>query len=117
MRFGSPSSLEWIGDFCFSGMKLRGLLVPRSVTHTGIGFFDGTNEIIVQISDGKQITFTYQQTDMIKDLKKKVSAEAGIPTSMYHLSFKGKLLDDHKLVSSYGIPPSGTVRLIRRMMV
>ena len=114
VTFGSSSSLERIGDYCFGGLRLVGFEAPPSVRHIGSIFSAGLDQIFVRAWNGKNITLECDLTDKIEDLTAKIRDEEGIQPQDQRLIFAGRQLEDGKTLLDYKIEPGNTVRLTWR---
>jgi hypothetical protein len=65
--------------------------------------------------DEKRFNLTISSKDSILDLKRKLEAESSVPANLQRLIFKGKLLEDNKLVKDYYIDDESAIHFIAKL--
>lgn len=71
--------------------------------------------IIVKTLTGKSITFQVSELHLVFELKCLIRDKEGIFTDQKHLIYKGKVLEDDRLVSDYSIIEGSVVSLVLRL--
>ena len=73
---------------------------------------DGTMQLFVKTRSGKTvISLDLVAKNTIRDVKKKITGEVGIPSDQQQLIFDDKQLEDDRTLSDYNIPPESILRL------
>ena len=66
-------------------------------------------EIKVKNVKGGEKSFVVPETQLVSDLKLLIQEEFSIPASTQKLIYKGRILDDSKILSEYSIKPNDTI--------
>ncbi|EAN32428.1 Ubiquitin family protein [Theileria parva strain Muguga] len=75
----------------------------------------GGLNISVQTMQGKTIQLQVSQNETVLDLKNKLEKEQTIPVDQQRLIFDGKLLENGKTISDYGIKENAVIQLVLRL--
>ena len=68
-------------------------------------------QIFVQMNDGKTITLDVLSSDLIEDVKNKLSDQVRFPPDQQRLTFNGQELEDGRTLPDYGVEGGSTVNL------
>ena len=71
--------------------------------------------IFVETQILKKITLEVEPTDSIETIKYKIQDKEGTSPNAYNLIFKGKRLEDNRILSDYNIQEGNTINLVLRM--
>ena len=72
-------------------------------------------QIFVHTLTGKSISLDVIETTSVKELKDKITVKEGIPENQQRLIFQGKMLENGKYLSDYGIKHESHLHLVMRL--
>eukprot|EP01125_Pyxidicula_operculata_P017221 TRINITY_DN6025_c0_g1_i1.p1 TRINITY_DN6025_c0_g1~~TRINITY_DN6025_c0_g1_i1.p1 ORF type:complete len:347 (-),score=44.52 TRINITY_DN6025_c0_g1_i1:52-1092(-) len=72
-------------------------------------------QIFAKLLTGKTITLEVDPSDTIEEVKKKIEAKEGIPSSQQRLVWAGRALSDWNTLASYNIQKESTLHIILSM--
>ena len=83
-------------------------------THT-VAMVAEPGQIFIKTINGKTITLSIQENELVADIKTKVQEKEHIPADQQILTYKGKNLENDKTLDDYNIKKGDTLHLSTRL--
>ena len=68
-------------------------------------------QISIKNLDDKTILLDVELNDTIAKIKEIISGKSDVPKNIYYLSYRGKILEDTKTISDYGITRESNLQM------
>jgi ubiquitin len=72
-------------------------------------------QLFVKTLTGKTLSIDVEEGESIEDLKEKIAAKEGVPSSQQRLIFGGQQLDSAKTIEDYDLSADSTLHLVLRL--
>ena len=83
-------------------------------THT-VAMVAEPGQIFIKTINGKTITLSIQENELVADIKTKVQEKEHIPADQQILTYKGKNMENDKTLDDYNIKKGDTLHLSTRL--